>query len=198
MISAGARRGTVVATQTGICVACRLLSLSWLSALKRTVYQPWERPLQLFLLKRQKEKERRDNREKSDPAAVLSTRTHTQKRSSCRDSFRLLLSREQLFSSEAKSWRCNAPAAHYIPALRREKLLHMIACQWRMTNVSDWMGNIFTFMHLADAFIQSDLQCIQAIQFFLVSIYIYIYIYIIKTNKTNKRAIIVSAVASLG
>ncbi len=25
----------------------------------------------------------------------------------------------------------------------------------------------FTFMHLADAFIQSDLQCIQAIHFFL-------------------------------
>ncbi len=32
-------------------------------------------------------------------------------------------------------------------------------------------------MHLADAFIQSDLQCIQAIHFFL---YIYIYIYIYK------------------
>ncbi len=27
----------------------------------------------------------------------------------------------------------------------------------------------FTFMHLADAFIQSDLQCIQAIQFFFIS-----------------------------
>ncbi len=26
---------------------------------------------------------------------------------------------------------------------------------------------IFTFMHLADAFIQSDLQCIQAIHFFV-------------------------------
>ncbi len=30
-----------------------------------------------------------------------------------------------------------------------------------------YMGmHIFTFMHLADAFIQSDLQCIQAIHFF--------------------------------
>ncbi len=27
----------------------------------------------------------------------------------------------------------------------------------------------FTFMHLADAFIQSDLQCIQAIHFFFIS-----------------------------
>ncbi len=52
----------------------------------------------------------------------------TPKRSSCRDSFRTS-SREQLFGSEAKSWRCNASAAHYIPALRGEQLLHMIACQ---------------------------------------------------------------------
>ncbi len=29
-----------------------------------------------------------------------------------------------------------------------------------------WITFTFTFMHLADAFIQSDLQCIQAIQFF--------------------------------
>ncbi len=27
----------------------------------------------------------------------------------------------------------------------------------------------FTFMHLADTFIQSDLQCIQAIHFFFIS-----------------------------
>ncbi len=27
----------------------------------------------------------------------------------------------------------------------------------------------FTFMHLADAFIQSDLQCIQAIHFFVIT-----------------------------
>ncbi len=29
----------------------------------------------------------------------------------------------------------------------------------------------FTFMHLADAFIQSDLQCIQVIHFFLISMF---------------------------
>ncbi len=30
---------------------------------------------------------------------------------------------------------------------------------------------LFTFMHLADTFIQSDLQCIQAIHFFLSVFY---------------------------
>ncbi len=30
-----------------------------------------------------------------------------------------------------------------------------------------WYFFYFTFMHLADAFIQSDLQCIQAIHFFV-------------------------------
>ncbi len=34
---------------------------------------------------------------------------------------------------------------------------------WDLFN--DFQGT-FTFMHLADAFIQSDLQCIQAIHFF--------------------------------
>ncbi len=35
---------------------------------------------------------------------------------------------------------------------------------WDLFN--DFQGT-FTFMHLADAFIQSDLQCIQAIHFFV-------------------------------
>ncbi len=67
--------------------------------------------------------------ERFDLAAVLYACTLLQKRSSCRDSFRTLLVENNLFGSEAKSWRCNAPAAHYIPALRGEQLLHMIACQ---------------------------------------------------------------------
>ncbi len=33
-------------------------------------------------------------------------------------------------------------------------------------------------MHLADAFIQSDLQCIQAIHFFLLSVFKKIYKYV--------------------
>ncbi len=33
--------------------------------------------------------------------------------------------------------------------------------------------NICIFMHLADAFIQSDLQCIQAIPFFSIFVFIY-------------------------
>ncbi len=33
--------------------------------------------------------------------------------------------------------------------------------------------NAFTFMHLADAFIQSDLQCIQAIHFFFLSVCVF-------------------------
>ncbi len=67
--------------------------------------------------------------ERFELAAVLYACTLLQKRSSCRDSFRTLLVENNLFGSEAKSWRCNAPAAHYIPALRGEQLLHMIACQ---------------------------------------------------------------------
>ncbi len=39
----------------------------------------------------------------------------------------------------------------------------LIPSRWR----SCWLLFTFTFMHLADAFIQSDLQCIQAIIFFL-------------------------------
>ncbi len=33
------------------------------------------------------------------------------------------------------------------------------------------VGIIFTFMHLADAFIQSNLQCIQDIQFLSVCVF---------------------------
>ncbi len=33
-----------------------------------------------------------------------------------------------------------------------------------------WKVCTFTFMHLADAFIQSDLQCIQAIHFFIMCV----------------------------
>ncbi len=40
---------------------------------------------------------------------------------------------------------------------------------------------IFTFMHLADAFIQSDLQCYT----FVMSVHIYIYIYIISQIPFN-------------
>ncbi len=39
----------------------------------------------------------------------------------------------------------------------------------------------FTFMHLADAFIQSDLQCIQAIHFFNQ------YVMFNKSNKKNTQ-----------
>ncbi len=40
-------------------------------------------------------------------------------------------------------------------------------CYWPISNllVSEW--RCFTFTHLADTFIQSDLQCIQAIHFFI-------------------------------
>ncbi len=38
----------------------------------------------------------------------------------------------------------------------------------------------FTFMHLADAFIQSDLQCIQAILWFVLSVYVF------PGNRTHK------------
>ncbi len=34
-----------------------------------------------------------------------------------------------------------------------------------------WVHLHFTFMHLADALIQSDLQCIQAIQFLSVCVF---------------------------
>ncbi len=32
---------------------------------------------------------------------------------------------------------------------------------------------LFTFTHLADAFIQSDLQCIQVIHFFFLSVHVF-------------------------
>ncbi len=38
------------------------------------------------------------------------------------------------------------------------------------SQVVDYVYCIFTLMHLADAFIQSDLQCIQAIHFYFISI----------------------------
>ncbi len=37
------------------------------------------------------------------------------------------------------------------------------------SQVVDYVYCIFTLMHLADAFIQSDLQCIQAIHFYFIS-----------------------------
>ncbi len=36
----------------------------------------------------------------------------------------------------------------------------------------------FTFMHLADAFIQSELQCIQAIHFFFYFFFFYISMFV--------------------
>ncbi len=42
---------------------------------------------------------------------------------------------------------------------------------------------IFTFMHLADTFIQSNLQCI--FYQYVCSLYIYIYIYIINGFKIS-------------
>ncbi len=88
------------ATQTGIvqpvvCSLSRWRSLtscknSFYALFKRTVYQPWERPLQLFLLKKAKKKRERKNRENSTPLLCCTPALHTQNKSSCRDSFRPL------------------------------------------------------------------------------------------------------------
>ncbi len=43
----------------------------------------------------------------------------------------------------------------------------MSQLQLNMENIACLLHNTFTFMHLADAFIQSDLQYIQSIHFFV-------------------------------
>ncbi len=41
-----------------------------------------------------------------------------------------------------------------------------LKCLWNKIKSKEWLDKLtFTFMHLADAFIQSDLQCIQVIHF---------------------------------
>ncbi len=49
----------------------------------------------------------------------------------------------------------------------REEVVFLPSCKWARHLIRDVFASyIFTFMHLADAFFQSDLQCIQAIHLY--------------------------------
>ncbi len=54
----------------------------------------------------------------------------THKRDRPAETFYTTSKREQLFGSEAKSWRCNAPAAHYTPRCEVSS-----CCIWLHANV---------------------------------------------------------------
>ncbi len=68
-----------------------------------------------------------------------------------------------LFGSSAKTWWYKAPAAHYIPALRSEQLLHNIACQCALARFSYTQSRLaslarFLFVGQSDLRIRSLLQ----------------------------------------
>ncbi len=79
---------------------------------------------------------------------------------------------ESRLGSSAKTWICAAPAAYLYSRCDQRQLGAIIACQCALAHLVYTRSGLvslhlhFTFMHLADAFIQSDLQCIQVIHFF--------------------------------
>ncbi len=68
------------------------------------------------------------------------------------------LKRKTLMIFQSPVYRTWAPLARFRNDLKYPVMMHTV-------DLNRWLS--FTFMHLADTFIQSDLQCIQAIHFFI-------------------------------
>ncbi len=64
--------------------------------------------------------------------------------------------------------QCQRSGPEQLVITKRVFNKHTVAC---ITNKNRFSEKYFTFMHLADAFIQSDLQCIQAIHLLLVCVF---------------------------